>query len=363
MGSPSIWMRFIMNKRFKYSLLFLFLVFSLVLSPFEITLRGEEENDVSLGVKIKQAKLLIIQGKKVTYSSFQKSNDLNSAVSILRDICNNRSAIPAQELIKVRHDLFNVIKAIAYTAMDEETKAFTSSVSIEAENICYEFANDDAIPEEVREVAWETLATFALDKGDTRNVLEILQSMLEAFPDRKVDIGYVFFNLAKQAEKLYIGYLRDETGKGNTYSQLAFNIYEDLADNIPDSDIRAHCRMRKASFYLREGKTLFAIEEYKDILLMKNLPLTWYPYSMYNIGYIYLIRAEYDSALEYYQNIIIRYPEMEGWHVMALRKEAYTWDLKGDKEKAEQIYQRILNRYPDSPLIPTVKADLKRLYE
>jgi len=309
----------------------LLLLSLLLVAPPQTEALGE---DYDLSGSLNNAQQLILQAKKLTPNSQQRSDNLQSSLSLLQACYDNRNAVPVKTLISNRYRLFNALRSLSFASIETGPKDISNPLFVDAERLCRQLADDPNMPDKIREEAYLTCSTLAAERGDRKTVLEILDTMVKAYPGEKLEIGHTFLNIAEYSEQLSIEDCDKQRREGNIYpptspyEDQAFAIYDALSNKIPDCRVSAEARKHKANLHIRNQKLDNAIEEYEAILSMKTIPEDWKVYSRDNIGHIYTLKGEDKTALKWYQSIIDEHPRLTGWHPLALSK---TRKLKGLK--------------------------------
>lgn len=296
----------------------------------------------------------------------KSSNRSQPSCFRLREIFNNRNKLNHEELIKKRHQLFNAIKTTASLSLDDVQSYSQNDTYEELGLISLSLANDQKMPEKVRREAMLTYAFLAAQKGDIAGTVKIFDELVSRHPQDRESISYYFLVLAKAGSQENWKKRSEDFAKQQIsqqthgYAKMP-SLYQALVDRIPDSELLAECRTQRAWEYMNDNQIDLAIEEYKAILLMKNIPEYWYAYSRSNLGDYYTLKEDHQAAGEWYHSITTALPELTGWHPLALVREAETLVRLGKKEKAKQIYEKVLKFYPQSPWVGTAQADLADL--
>lgn len=305
----------------RYSLLLLLSL--LLISPHQ----GQAlEQDYDLAGSLNNAQQLILQARKSDPAGQQRSDNLQSSLSLLQACYDNRPAVPAKTLISNRYRLFNALRSLAYASIETGPKDVSNPLFLDAERLCRQFADAPNMPDKIRQEAYSTWSTLAAERADRKTVLEVLDAMLKAYPEEKLEIGHAFLNIAEYSEQLDFEVCKNQRQQGNLYppaspyEDQAFAIYDALSSKIPDCRVSAEARRHKANLHIKNQKLDNAIEEYEAILSMKTIPEDWKVYSRDNIGHIHTLKGDYDRALKWYQSIIDEHPRLTGWHPLALSK-------------------------------------------
>jgi len=303
--------------------LFLLLLPLLLISPPQTEAIGE---DYDLAGSLNNAQQLILQAKKLTSNSQERSDNLQSSLSLLQACYDNRNAVSTNTLISNRYRLFNALRSLAFTSIETGPKDISNPLFVDVERLCQQFADDVNMPDKIREAGYSTWSALAAERADRKTVLEILDTMLKAHPEDKLEIGHAFLNIAEYSEQLTIEDCDRQRREGNKYpptspyEDQAFAIYEALSNKMPDSRVLAEARRHKADLHIKNQKLDNAIEEYEAIVSMEAIPEDWKVYSRDNIGHICTLKGDYDSAIKWYKSIIDKHPGLTGSHPSASSK-------------------------------------------
>jgi len=131
------------------------------------------------------------------------------------------------------------------------------------------------------------------------------------------------------------------TELGNLYALNNKPIAEDYYNNALKIDsLSVEAIYGLAMYYQNNEKYEKAISLYNKIL--KITPNE--KYSLYNIGYVYLIYSDnYDGAIDYFNKTIAVDPQF----AQAYFNRGYAYELKGDKKNALADYRKALEIKPD----------------
>ena len=313
--------------------------------------------DKHLTQKIKESKNMY---RKIHHGKNQEKVQAKKTVlEFIRNIHKNKRQLTEKEWKYNRHDILNLIQAMAY-AEKEDKDLKNNALFIEMEKILLDITDDTSLPEKVRHSAWEKWQALAVHAKNTTELLNDFCKKIRLSPKEKKEICHSFYQQAKLSLAL------DETenksaGYQGEYKQQAKEIFEVLVSIDGDSYTKVESLAVLADILEEEQKYEEAKEKLKEILAVNNPKAVWRVMSYAKQAELYIKLGQLEEAFECYKNIEKEQTEINEFVLYAWFEYAKIYRYYGKTEQAKEYYQKILNQEIDSFFKRLAKKELKSL--
>lgn len=136
---------------------------------------------------------------------------------------------------------------------------------------------------------------------------------------------------------------------GSKNYSAASKIYEDLFSSDAHLNINPYVRYQYAQALYKSGKTMDAINEFKNI--QEKFPDSEYAeVSLFTIGWIYFQQRNYSQSIAQYNNVILKYPDTKLKPVIYYSIGDAQFN-QGKYDSAIVNYEKVLAQYPSSQYV------------